>query len=1276
MLEELEQRLLLSADLNPVAGAIDVPGETDLYVFTLDKPQTVYFDSQTSVSGLTWSLNGPSGTQVTAQPLNTTDTTTASPVLTLASGDYTLSVSGVGNVTGSYQFHLLDLANAMPVQTDSPVVGQLFPGSASNLYSFDATPGQHVFLDRTSGGDDGSLTWRLFDKNGTQISYSAFGDRDLASLTLGGRYTLAIEGAANNDTPENYSFSVSSVNDVQAPLTLNATTSGTIAKPGQRDTYIFTLAAPTSVYFDSLSDDANLTWSLTGPRGVERGPTAFNASDAGAAGTTGSVLNLVAGDYRLNVSGTGDHTGDFGFRLSSLPSGSNVALGQPITATLDTANATQFYKFGVSALDNITINPRSVSGETPYWRLFDGYGRQIWAADVGAGSQTIASAPGAGTYTLAIEGRVSATTPAVVSFEIDKGTPDTAPAPGTALTLGALVSGTLTTPTQTYTFTLATATSLYFDVVNYTNGVQWSLAGPRGIEVPPYQLSASYANSPTDPYGIVDLVAGTYTLTLSTTGAPASAVYSFRLDDLASAPTLTLGQSTTVTMGGVNTPTPLYRFNATAGDHFYFDAATFNYSLYSPVKWLLYDPYGRQVSSADFNNGADMDVPAMPVSGTYTLAFDGTPTATGTFTVYRPADVNTSVTIGAQVTGGIARGQVDRYAFHLAQDTELYFDSLLTSSNTQVKWSLTGPRGVEATAQYGYLDGSVFKLVAGDYTLSFAAEFGQTGNYAFRLLDLAAATPLTIDSLVSGTLDLPNGSRAYSFTATAGDHLYFDTQTFSGGGNWRLFNSSGHQIFQQDARNDQTTLTMAAGAYTLLLEGSYFNSQAPSYSFMVRRVINQTTPITLGSRVDGSVAAGQQNDYTFTLAAPTTLYFDSLKSNSNLSLVVTGPLGQAFSRGFSTSSSAPVTLAAGTYTATVKSQYDYDIGSYSFRLLDITTTTPLVSGQAVAAALDVPNGAVAFQFDGVAGGRFYLDKLSLTGGAGNWLLLDTFDRVVSSGQISSFPSYQLTALPATGRYRLIIDGDISNTAATSYQFTAGVPTNLSTAISLGQTVTGNTTQPGQRNDFTFTVASDTRLYFDSLTNDSSFIWGLAGPNSAFNSGNTLYGTTTNFQSGDVAVAVAAGHLHAERIQCIGSYQRILVSAGRSVVDRSGHGDAAGDQHPGVGNADPGEFDGVLFVQCIRRRPFLFRSPPACLGWLGIPSVECFWRGSSQQFERHGPGVAAFDRPLYARHRGHPGQRRPRQLQPCCRPRRQWRERLDRRQYRRRSDLPTWADADL
>ena len=45
--------MLLSADINPIQGTIDVPGETDSYVFTVDQPKKVYFDSQTPNPGLT-----------------------------------------------------------------------------------------------------------------------------------------------------------------------------------------------------------------------------------------------------------------------------------------------------------------------------------------------------------------------------------------------------------------------------------------------------------------------------------------------------------------------------------------------------------------------------------------------------------------------------------------------------------------------------------------------------------------------------------------------------------------------------------------------------------------------------------------------------------------------------------------------------------------------------------------------------------------------------------------------------------------------------------------------------------------------------------------------------------------------------------------------------------------------------------------------------------------------------------------------------------------------
>jgi hypothetical protein len=131
-------------------------------------PKKVYFDSQTPNPGLTWSLSGPDGAKVTDRSLASSDSAGAgatSPILGLVSGDYTLSVSGMADVTGAYKFRLMDLANATPIQPAADISGQLAPGSATNLYSFTGTAGDHLFLDQLSATNPAAMTWHLFDPN-------------------------------------------------------------------------------------------------------------------------------------------------------------------------------------------------------------------------------------------------------------------------------------------------------------------------------------------------------------------------------------------------------------------------------------------------------------------------------------------------------------------------------------------------------------------------------------------------------------------------------------------------------------------------------------------------------------------------------------------------------------------------------------------------------------------------------------------------------------------------------------------------------------------------------------------------------------------------------------------------------------------------------------------------------------------------------------------------------------------------------------------------------
>src|SRR5687768_8860065 len=62
--ESFEPRVLMAADPVLITGALDSPGETDRYNFTLDVNSQVVFDSLTNSANINWSLTGPRGTVV------------------------------------------------------------------------------------------------------------------------------------------------------------------------------------------------------------------------------------------------------------------------------------------------------------------------------------------------------------------------------------------------------------------------------------------------------------------------------------------------------------------------------------------------------------------------------------------------------------------------------------------------------------------------------------------------------------------------------------------------------------------------------------------------------------------------------------------------------------------------------------------------------------------------------------------------------------------------------------------------------------------------------------------------------------------------------------------------------------------------------------------------------------------------------------------------------------------------------------------------------------
>src|SRR5262249_29489040 len=130
------------------------------------------------------------------------------------------------------------------------------------------------------------------------------------------------------------------------------------------------------------------------------------------------------------------------------------------------------------------------------------------------------------------------------------------------------------------------------------------------------------------------------------------------------------------------------------------------------------------------------------------------------------------LTIGDTVSGDISvAGEVDRYTFTLNGPRTLSFDAL---SNSGVQWSLSGPDGFEVQNANvfladGHFDGafaqSPLRLDAGSYQLTVTG--GGVESYSFRLLDLAAATPIDLGATVSGQISPKTETDMYRFNVTS-----------------------------------------------------------------------------------------------------------------------------------------------------------------------------------------------------------------------------------------------------------------------------------------------------------------------------------------------------------------------------------------------------------------------------------------------------------------------------------------------------------------------------
>jgi RHS repeat-associated protein len=1095
----------------PVAGTIAQPRQRDQYTFTLANTTLTYFDNLTNDANLLWSLQGPAGTAVSGRQFVVSDgSSVANPVLRLVPGDYTLTVERTGDSTGAYQFAFWKLADATPLTPGAPVNGSLAPADETDLYRFDAAAGDRFSFNVQARTGAPNATWRLLDPYGNVLFNTGFASVATLTLPQPGSYTLLIEGRLGDTATGNYTFTVQPQGTVpppapppSTPYALGGTVSDSIAAAGEQDRYSFTLASDSLLYFDSLTNNQNLIWTLVGPAGTAVSNRNFAASDGGS--LANPVLNLVAGDYTLTVAAFGTATGNYSFRLWDLAQATPLTPGTPVSGDLSPANETDLYRFDAAAGDRFFFDAQARSGATgATWRLIDPYGNVAFTS-TGFGNASsdvdVQTLTRTGRYTLLLEGSVFDIGAGTYTINVQPARTDTA-----ALTLGSTVSGSIATAGEQdrYTFTLPSPSLLYFDALTNNANFTWTLTGPTGTAVSGRRFTQSDDSGiSTNP--VLNLIPGDYTLTIDPPG-DAVGDYAFRLWDLGQATPLTPGTPVSGSFSPAN-ETDLYQFNAAAGDRFFFDVQA--RSGGPSASWRLIDPDGHVVFNSTFGSTfADVDVQTLARPGRYTLLLEGGIGDTGaaTYTVnVQPAPIHTApLTLGSTVSGSIATaGAQDRYTFTLASAGLLYFDSL--TNNQNLTWSLTGPAGTVVNNRLFTIDSGTnnppLNLVAGDYALTVDLPGDQTGPYSFRLWDLAQATPLTPGTPISGALSPANETDLYRFTAAAGDRFFFDAQA-PASATWRLIDPYGNSLFNASFF-DVGPLTLAQpGSYTLLVEGQISATGTVNYAFTVQPQGNvpppapPSTPYALGTVVSDSIAsAGEQDRYGFTLTSASLLYFDALTNNQNLTWTLAGPAGTAVSNRFFTQSDGkdvvsfvnPVlNLPAGDYTLTVQGTGSFT-GAYQFRLWDLRQATALTPGSAVGGQLAPANETDLYRFDATAGQQFYFDVQARFGAPNaQWRLTDPYGNVVfnkvfndtnnTGGSLDVGP----VALPVSGTYTLLLEGAIGDTGTGGYIFVVNAPQEVQSAVTLDAAVDGVLTQPAQRDEYTFQGVAGQLFYYDGL----------------------------------------------------------------------------------------------------------------------------------------------------------------------------------------------------
>ncbi len=296
----------------PGAGNIERPGAMDIYTLSVRRAATVYFDHKNSSCAIRWTAEAPDGSFLFSNQFMCSGHPGVRELDQI--GDYTITVFGNQNATGTYSFKVwsvpepdeftIGLDQVLSLDDPGPGAGNIEQPGAMDIYTLVIDRPTTVFFDHKNSAC--ALRWTTQAPDGSFVFSNQFmcsGHPGVRELDQVGTYTITVVG--NQTSTGTYSFKVWTV---PAPdefvISVDQTVSpdnpgpgaGNIEQPGSRDKYTLPITKPTLVYFDELFGPCGVRWMCEAPDG-----TLVFDDFAICTGDPGEHLLDQVGDYLITV---------------------------------------------------------------------------------------------------------------------------------------------------------------------------------------------------------------------------------------------------------------------------------------------------------------------------------------------------------------------------------------------------------------------------------------------------------------------------------------------------------------------------------------------------------------------------------------------------------------------------------------------------------------------------------------------------------------------------------------------------------------------------------------------------------------------------------------------------------------------------------------------------------------------------------------------------------------------------------------------------------------